>query len=150
MLGANLESPPGLALAAKRTTSIYGLKIVVFPSFLYMESLLTILKYEAFAFKINTLFREIQQNWFEWENSNIFVENEIIIHVWMPSSMGFSYIPKIWKNLKTLLLIDNSINRELLKFWRVKSLQTPYIPTSSSSCLLILVAFNICRVCCKH
>ena len=150
MLGANLESPPGLALAAKRTTSIYGLKIVVFPSFLYMESLLTILKYEAFAFKINTLFREIQQNWFEWEKSNIFVENEIIIHVWMPSSMGFSYIPKIWKNLKTLLLIDNSINRELLKFWRVKSLQTPYIPTSSSSCLLILVAFNICRVCCKH
>ena len=97
MLGANLESPPGLALAAKRTTSIYGLKIVVFPSFLYMESLLTILKYEAFAFKINTLFREIQQNWFEWEKSNIFVENEIIIHVWMPSSMGFSYIPKNMK-----------------------------------------------------
>ena len=148
MLGANLESPPGLALAAKRTTSIYGLKIVVFPSFLYMESLLTILKYEAYAFKINKLFREIQQKLFEWENPNIFLENEI--HVWMPSSMGFSYIPKIWKNLKTLLLIDNSINRELLKFWRVKSLQTPYIPTSSSSCLLILVAFNICRVCCKH
>ena len=101
MLGANLESPPGLALAAKRTTSIYGLKIVVFPSFLYMESLLTILKYETYAFKINKLFREIQQNLFEWKNPNIFVENEIIILVWMPSSMGFSYIPKIWQKLKT-------------------------------------------------
>ena len=56
MLGANLESPPGLALAAKKTTSIYGLKIVVFPSFLYMESLLTILKYEDYAFKIKQTF----------------------------------------------------------------------------------------------
>ena len=97
MLGANLESPPGLALAAKRTTSIYGLKIVVFPSFLYMESLLTILKYEAYAFRINKLFREMQQNLFEWKNPNIFVENEIIIHVWMPSSIGFFLYSKNMK-----------------------------------------------------